>query len=351
MHGSVSLRPLGGTGLAVPPFAFGTRSLGNELGTIPFSRKMAICSEWFKQRASPVFIDACPKFGAELALEALRSTLNRFEISPNEVVIGIRLGSNGVSEADEAKRSSLEAGRNDHRVASTAIDYDGIIAGWEASCRLLGKRFAPQLVSLHVPDNCVDAEMDSAEREQRADGVFGAIRALNDLKVQGRVRGIGISSTSWPVVRAICESVRLDWVLLQCCPTVRNHDAELMQFLAKLESIGVAIINSSVFHGGFLVGGSRCDGREIRGDSNEGRSLLAWRRSFVSLCEAFGTVPAHACIQFGLSAPGIAAVVLDSPHPEQIAANIQFALNVVPNGFWAAMKDEGLVAEDYPYVG
>jgi D-threo-aldose 1-dehydrogenase len=133
--------------------------------------------------------------------------------------------------------------------------------------------------------------------------------------------------------------------------TVMNHPAELLDFISSLAARQVAVINSAVFHSGFLVGGRYFDNRVADAGDPADQRLFAWRKSFVALCHGHGVSPAHACIQFGLSAPGIVAVALNSSHPDRVAENVQSVLTKVPDSFWTSMKEEGLLAADYPYLG
>jgi D-threo-aldose 1-dehydrogenase len=120
--------------------------------------------------------------------------------------------------------------------------------------------------------------------------------------------------------------------------------------MAELEARQIPIIVSGVFDGGFLVGGNRLDGRVLSAEDPADRSLLTWRTSFAALCHGHGVTPAQASIQFALSGPGVVAVVLNSSHPDRAADNIAFVERTVPDAFWASMKEEGLLAADYPYL-
>jgi D-threo-aldose 1-dehydrogenase len=59
----------------------------------------------------------------------------------------------------------------------------------------------------------------------------------------------------------------------------------------------------------------------------------------------------HACVQFGLSVPGVVAVALNTSHADRIAENVAATAMPVPPQFWATLKEEGLIANDYPYAG
>ena len=344
-------RPFGRTGLRVPPIVFGSTALGNCFQSIPDQTKHLVVCEWFRQVPPPVFIDTAGKYGAGMALEVIGRSLERLEISPDEVIINNKLAwkraplSNGEPMFEPGVWMNLE------HDAAQSISYDGILKCWEEGCRLLGGNYAPRLASVHDPDEYLAAATSPADRDRRFDDILGAYQALRDLKASGIVVAIGVAAKDWRAVREIDEAVDLDWVMLANSFTVMNHPAELVDFMASLADRKIAIINSAVFHAGFLVGGRYFDYRVVSPDNPADKHLFAWRKSFVALCEAHGVLPAHACVQFGLSAPGIAAVALNTGHPDRIAENVESVLRKVPETFWGSMKEEGLLAEEYPYLG
>ena len=65
--------------------------------------------------------------------------------------------------------------------------------------------------------------------------------------------------------------------------TVMSHPPELVAFIASLTQRQVAIINSAVFHSGFLVGGRYFDYRVVSAENTADKPLFAWRKSFVAL--------------------------------------------------------------------
>ena len=344
-------RPFGRTGLRVPPIVFGSTALGNCFQTIPEQTKQMIVGEWFRQVMPPVFIDTAGKYGAGMALEVLGRALDRLEISPDEVIINNKLAwkraplFNGEPKFEPGVWMDME------HDAVQCISYDGIMQCWDEGCRLLGGRFVPRLASVHDPDEYLAAATSPTDHDRRFEDILGAYRALRELKASGQVVGIGVGAKDWRSVREIDEAVELDWVMLANSFTVMNHPAELVEFIASLADRKIAIINSAVFHAGFLVGGRYFDYRVVSPEDPRERHLFAWRKAFVALCEGHGVLPAHACVQFGLSAPGIVAVALNTIHPDRVSENVESVLKKVPDAFWASMKEEGLLAEDYPYLG
>jgi D-threo-aldose 1-dehydrogenase len=293
-------RPLGATGLAVPPIIFGTAALANQPGVIAEQRKLAICGEWFQHIEPPVFVDVSYRHGDGMALEVLARLLRRLDITRDEVVIHL------------------------------SMDSERVEQDWKKSCLLLDDEFCPKLLSI------VDATKD-------------AWQIANDLRHSARICGMGLVYSDGTTNFSLPPDA--DWLVLSQGLSVMHDPRTTLPFLSGLVDKSVPIIVSGVFGGGFLVGGNCLNGRLINSDDPSNRSLLAWRTAFVALCHGHGVTPAHACIQFALSAPGVVAVKLDSSHPDRVAANVQAVATKVPDAFWASMKEEGLLSTEFPIGG
>jgi D-threo-aldose 1-dehydrogenase len=343
-------RPLGKTGLRVPPIAFGCSALGNLYQVIPDVAKLEIVSEWFEHVSPPVFIDTAGKYGAGLALEVLGQSLAKFEIPPADVLVSSKLGWKRAPLLTPEPTFEPGLWIDIEHDAVQRISYDGILECWEESCRLLGDAYKPQLVSVHDPDEYLAAATSPADRQRRFEDVVNAYRALHELKDNGEVKGVGVGAKDWRVIQQIADTVALDWVMLAGSLTVMRHSPELLEFVAGLAAQEIAIINSAVFHSGFLVGGKYFDYRVVSPENAADRQLFAWRKSFVALSEAHGISPMHACVQFGLSVPGVVAVALNTSYADRIKDNVAAVATPVPPQFWASLKEEGLLANDYPYV-
>jgi D-threo-aldose 1-dehydrogenase len=343
-------RPLGKTGLQVPPIVFGCSALGNLYRVISDVEKLSIVSAWFDHVAPPVFIDTAGKYGAGLALEVLGGALAKFEIPPANVLISSKLGWKRAPLLTPEPTFEPGVWADIEHDAVQQISYEGILECWEESCRLLGDQYRPRLVSVHDPDEYLASAASPDERRSRFDDIVEAYRALLELKQQGRVVGVGVGAKDWRVIEEIDRAVELDWVMLANSLTIMRHPPELLAFVARLADRGVGIINSAVFHAGFLLGGKYFDYRVVDPLNDADKPLYAWRKSFVSLCEAHGVSPLHACVQFGLSVPGVVAVALNTSHADRIEENVRAVSTPVPAKLWQSLKEEGLLAKDYPFV-
>jgi D-threo-aldose 1-dehydrogenase len=339
-------RMLGQTGLCIPPITFGTSCLGNLYEAVPDETKLAIVSEILRCSPRPAVLDSAGKYGAGLALEVIGNSLCKLSVPQSQVVVSNKLGWYRVPlrGTEPVFEPGVWAGiKHD---AELRISYEGILQCYEQGCELLGAGYTTQLVSVHDPDEYLAAAHSPNERQRRFGDVVGAYRALFELRSKGVVKAVGIGAKDWRVIREIFEHVPLDWVMFACNLTVYSHPRELIEFIARLHLRGVGIINSAVFHSGFLTGGPWFDYRKP--DPAKDALLFAWREKFLATCNEFGVKPADACVQFGLALPGVASVALNTGKAERIKENVASAINKIPADFWRALKDKSLVAREYP---
>jgi D-threo-aldose 1-dehydrogenase len=338
----------GKTGLMVPGIVFGSSCLGNLYQEIPYKTKLEIIRQWVRNVPAPVAIDSAGKYGAGLALEMIGRILAELRVRPCDVIISNKLGWKRVPLEGPEPRFEPGVWAGIENDSQQVISYNGIIECYEQGCKLLGS-YMPQLLSVHDPDEYLDAAIDAVDRDQRLRQVIGAYKALNELKTAGKVKAIGIGAKKWQVIQEIAKEVELDWVMIACSLTIYEHSAPLLSFLKQLNSRHISIINSAVFNAGFLTGGEYFDYRKP--DPVKESALFAWRDRFLSICKKHNVRPATACVQFGFSVPGVTAVALNTSRPERIRENVEMVTSRVPDEFWAEMKKENLISKSFPYLG
>lgn len=340
---------LGRTGLRVPPIVFGSSCLGNLYEELPWATKLAIMSEWFRQVAPPVVIDTAGKYGAGLALEVMGRGFRELGIAPDQILLSNKLGWRRVPLRTPEPTFEPGAWKNLAHDAEQDIGYAGIRRCWEQGCELLGGDYRAALVSVHDPDEYLAAATSAVDRGRRVEDILEAYRALFELQARGEATAVGIGAKDWRVIREISAHLDLDWVMFANSLTVYSHPPELLEFMASLAARGVGIVNSAVFHGGFLTGSDYFDYRKIDPAQAADRERIAWRESFNGLCREHGVNPAEACVRFGMSGPGVIAISLNSSKPERVRKNVAAVQAKIPAAFWQALKDAGLLARDYPY--
>lgn len=335
--------------LELPPVIFGTSCLGNLYQTLGYETKLEIASEWFKYLESPIVLDSAGKYGAGLALEMIGKTLNDLDVDPSEVMISNKLGWKRVPLKNGKPTFEPSAWMGIENDAEQDISYDGILECFEQGNELLGGRYSTDIVSVHDPDEFIAQAKDSADRSRRFSLVLDAYKALFELKGQGKVKAVGVGSKDWKVIRELLNHVDLDLVMFACSLTVYTHPKELLDFMAKLKEKNVPMINSAVFHAGFLTGGKFFDYKKA--DPDKEAKLFQWRDKFFAICKKYDVKPAIACVQFALSVPGVVAVALNTSKPSRVKDNVDTVTVQVPKGLWSEMKERGLISESYPYLG
>lgn len=344
-------KELGRTGIKVPLIIFGTSCLGNLYQALPEQTKLEIIKEMFRHVQPPVALDSAGKYGAGLALEVIGRSLKELGIRSEEVVISNKLGWLRVPLRTPEPAFEPGVWADLTYDAEQDISYEGILRCWGQGCQLLGANYRPQLVSVHDPDEYLAQAGTPQERKKRFGDIVAAYQALTDLKQQGQAQAVGVGAKDWEIIRELSREVALDWVMFANSMTLFSHPPELLSFIDELRQQQVGIINSAVFNAGFLTGGAYFNYRKLDPGHPEDRAIFQWREKFFAVCQAYKVRPAEACVQFGMSPPGIVSIALNTAQPERVQQNVASVTADIPSEFWAALKAEGLIAPDYPYLG
>jgi D-threo-aldose 1-dehydrogenase len=337
--------------LSLPPILFGISALGNLYKALPVETKRAIVAESLRLGPSPAVFDGAGKYGAGLALEELGESLRAAGAEPDAVILSNKLGWRRVPLSGPEPTFEPGAWKELRHDATQDISYEGILRCREEGDRLLGHPFRAGLLSVHDPDEYLRAAgPDPAARARRLEDVLGAYRALAELRSRGEARAVGLGAKDWRTAREIAQRVDLDWVMLACSLTVLEHPPELVSWVDELSRHGVRVIDSALFHGGFLTGGSWFDYRPVGEESAEGRRLLAWRASYAAVCGRHGVRPAHAAVAFARLVPGVSSVALNTSDPARVAENVAMATEPVPPALWRDLVDAGLLGRDLGFL-
>src|SRR5688572_21678917 len=277
--------------LHLPPVIFGTSGFGNLFVALEEEEKLNIVSECVRLSKGKVVFDSAGKYGAGLALETLGKCLKQLNVEPENVVISNKLG--WVRTKLTTKEPTFEPGvwKNIKHDAVQKIGYDGMIECFEQGNELLNG-YIPQMVSVHAPDEYIAAANSYPHSEKLYEDILDAYEALYDLKKQGKVQFIGVAAKNWKFITRIAKDINLDWIMIANSMTIKSHPQELLDFIVEMEKKGVYVINSAVFHSGFLVGGDYFDYRLIERGDLQNEALLKWRSAFFETCDQFNVKPA-----------------------------------------------------------
>ncbi len=330
---------------ALPKVIFGTSSLGNLFIELDRATKTELVQAAISNSNDIPLFDSAGKYGAGLALESLTAGLKALNVAPENVKISNKLGWKRVPLTTDEPTFEPGAWVNLKHDAVQDISYQGILDCYHQGNELLGDYHA-NIVSIHDPDEYLAGANSDAELAIRKQDILDAYRALMELRDAGKVESVGVGAKDVSIIDFISEHVQLDWAMFACSVTPYTHKTSTLLLLKKLAKQGVQVINSAVFNAGFLLGSNNFDYQQISRDSHP--KEFAWRDKFHGLCEQYHVSPAAACVQFSFLFDGIVSVALNSSAPKRVKSNIALAQTNVPNGFWQAMKDHGLISASVP---
>lgn len=332
--------------IKLPPVIFGTSCLGNLYEAVPYETKLEIIRESVLHAPGIPMFDTAGKYGAGLALEVLGKCLNELNVSEDGVLISNKLG--WFQTELTTPEPTFEKGiwKELKHDAVQKISYEGILECFEQGNKLLNG-YTAQMVSIHDPDEYLDASVDDKDEQKRFSDILNAYKALFDLKSAGKVISVGVGSKNWKSIQRISKEVPLDWVMFANSLTLKSHPREIIDYVKQLHSKGTVIINSAVFNGGFLIGKDFYNYKPVDKNTETGKALYHWRDSFFDLCKSFNILPAEACFNFGFNIPGITSVAVNTGNPKTVKKNIEMATKQIPKSFWLAMKEKGLLEKHY----
>ncbi len=177
-------RPLGKTGISIPPVVYGATCLGNLFVAMGDDEKRELIRQWMKFLPTPVAINSAGKYGAGLSLEVLGRELKALGIEPEDVVLSNKLAWRQVplSGPEPTFEPGVWVGLEHDAVQD--ISYQGILRCYDDGCRMLGD-YRPQLVSVHDPDEYLAAAADPEQRRQRMEDILAPIRHWRSFVMRG----------------------------------------------------------------------------------------------------------------------------------------------------------------------
>lgn len=336
--------PFGNTGLKLPPIVYGATSLGNLFRAVEPAEKSRIIEQWVANVAPPIVIDSAGKYGAGMSLEVIGRELDRLGIAKSDVIISNKLAWRRTPLVTPEPTFEPGAWFGLEHDAVQDISHVGILRCWDEGNALLAP-YDASLVSVHDPDEYLSAATDADDLKRRTDDIVGAYRALEQLRDAGQVSGVGIGAKDWRSIQLLSNHCRFDWVMFANSYTIYSHPSELAVFMQQLADDGVGIINSALFHGGFLVGGDFFDYRLVDPANPEDAAKLQWREKFWTLCKEFAITPMDAACAFGRMPVAVNAVAISSSRADRVASHVRSVSQTVPEEFWAAMTAQGLIRQ------
>ena len=325
-------RKLGDTGLELTELSFGGAGIGNLYR--PVAREDAIATLATAWDAGVRYFDTAPFYGHGLSE---RRTGDFLQGKPRtDFVLSSKVG-----RILRASPDGPPTGTGYVEALPFSINYDysydGIMRSHEDSLARLG---LSSIDILYVHD--LESGSFATDDEYRAHldtFATSGIRALEELKADGKISAFGLGVNEASACINAMERVRLDCLLMAGRYSLLDRTAT-GKLMRMCEDSGTMMIVGGVFNSGIMATGAR-PGATF--DYTEASPDIMDRvAGMEAVARQHGVTLANAALHFPLLNPVVASVLIGSAKPSSLTRNFDAFANPVPDAIWPEMDELAL---------
>jgi D-threo-aldose 1-dehydrogenase len=333
-------RQLGRTGLALTQLGMGTAPLGDLWERIPEERAQATFAAAWQQGVR--YFDTAPWYGNTLAEQRLGHFLRQQPRADFAISTKVGRVYTRPQDPDRFDPAGFWAGGLPFQLRFD-YGYDGVMRSFEDSLHRLG---LPRVDLLVIHDVDPGYHEDDAGVERcfaQLDG--GGIRALEELKSAGDIKGFGAGINEGPMLGRFLDRFDLDFFLV-AMPYTLLDQAPLDETLPRCVERGIGIVIGSPYASGILATGPIQEAKYNYAPAAP--EILDKAGKIQAVCKRHGIALAAAALQFPLGHPAVAAVIPGAVAPGEVERNVATLQVEVPAELWAELKQERLLHPDAP---
>ena len=326
-------RTIGRTGLAVTEFSFGTAALGGLYRACPRDVAMATLDAAWDEGLR--YFDTAPWYGFGLAERRTGDFLR--DKPKGSYVLSSKVGRIMVPVPDDKVPSY---GYVDPLPFDVTYDYsyDGIMRSVELSHARLGLNRIDMLYVHDIGVYTHGAERNAFHQRQLLES---GLRALEELKSSGAIKAFGLGVNEVPVCLDVLREADLDCILLAGRYTLLDRSA-VAELLPLCERKGTSLVVGGVFNSGILATGP-VEGAHF--DYMPATPEIAAKVGAMMDVARGRSVPLAApAMQFPLTHPAVASVLIGTARPESLIRNMALARLDLPKDLYPAFEPHTLLA-------
>ena len=310
---SLSLRPLGQTGLMVTPICIGCAPLGNMPETFDYGVPEEQALETLRAVfASPInFLDTAAIYGDGESERRIGKVLRELGGLPEGYVLatkGDRDSATGDFSGDQFKRSvegSLE------RLGLDRLQY----------------------CYIHDPEHST---------YENVMGPGGPLEVLQSYKEQGVIEHIGMSGGPIDMLIRYIETDLFSAVETHNRYTLLNRSADPLLDVAV--SRNVAVVNAAPYGSGMLAKGPDAYARYAYQEAPS--AIVERARQMAAICQEYEVPLAAAALQFSMRDPRVTTTVIGMTRPVRVAQTLELAQHSIPDELWSRLDAVGYDVDD-----
>ena len=303
---ALALRPLGATGLLVPPIGIGAAEIGDMTETFAYSVPEDRALETVRAAlAGPItFLDTAASYGDGESERRIGLVLREQDGLPPNYVLS--------TKADRDLRTGDFSGEQFKRSV-------------ERSLKLLGLDRL-QMVFVHDPEHTTfEAAM--------APG--GPVEVLQRFKADGVIEHIGVAGGPIDMLIRYVETGAFEAVITHNRYTLLNQSAEPLIELAYQRGLGV--LNAAPYGSGLLAKGPAAYPRYAYTAAPE--DLLNRAGAMERICADYNIPLAAPALQFSLRDKRIDSTIVGMSRPERLQQTLDMAAIAIPDEMWARLDE------------
>lgn len=333
------MRQLGDSNVRVPALGFGAAAIGNLYRPVPDQAAHQTVAAALAHGL--IYIDTAPHYGFGLSESRLGRALG--ELDPDQrVVISSKVGRLlvPVHDAGGERHGFVDAAPFEPRFD---YSYDAVMRSWEGSRKRLRR---DRIDILYAHD--LGRMTHGADHERHfATFMEGGYRAMRELREAGQVGAIGIGANEWQIGEQALREGEFDVFLLAGRYTLLEQTA-LDSFLPECARRRVSVVVGGPYNSGILAAGTN-SGRALYFDYEPAPAeIIARVRRLEDVSGRFGVELAAAALQFPLQHPQVSSVIPGQASVAEVEDTIRLFETHIPEAYWSALKDEGLLHPDAP---
>ncbi|HHG89763.1 MAG TPA: aldo/keto reductase [Devosia sp.] len=327
-------RPLGNTGLSMSILGFGGVQVGDYFVRMTEETARAAISQAWNEGIR--YFDTSPKYGTGLSEHRIGAGLRGY--SRDDFVLSTKVGRR-LEPAPELDRDPEHRGLPYRLV--TDFGYDATMRVIEGSLNRLG---------LSRIDIAYMHDLEPGTFGDEYPGIFrqavdGCYRALDELRGQGVIRGIGGGMNAAEASVSLMRAVDLDCLMFAGRYTLLEQQTlDDVMALALEKNVGIVI--GAPFNTGVLATGVVPDARYNNKPLKP--ELRARVHRIEKICARHDVALPAAAMQFPLAHPATVSVVCGIANADEATRNRDLIMRSIPGDFWAQMREEGLIRPDAP---
>lgn len=329
------MRPVGGTGLALPALGLGCAALGNLYQAVTDEEAhAALQAAW---DGGIRYFDTAPYYGHGRSEARLGAFLR--EGHAGDALISTKVGRtlDPVAPGTEPDCGFADplpfAPRFDYRADAVRAQVD------DSRGRLDVDRFSALL--LHD----IGAEVHGGDHPAVFRTALNeALPVLNELKAQGVTQAVGIGVNEIAVCQELLDHADLDLILLAGRYTLLEQDA-LDDLLPRCVERRVSIVVGGPFNSGLLAGGEHYNYGAVP-------AAVAARVQRLKTLAGVHRMPLPAAaLQFPLAHPAVASVIPGARSAAEVRQNLEWLAWPIPPAFWSDLREHDLLHPQAPVPG